>query len=82
MDLAYFIMLIHELLDKDSDIDPEEAPMVVLGINSAMFMDNSGKDTKHTKYIPRRVNFVRNGKNKNAQDWLMWRSSEIGRHWR
>ena len=26
-----------------------------------MCMDNNGKDTKHTKHIARRINFVRNG---------------------
>ena len=30
MDLAHFRMLIHELQDKDPDIVPEEAPLIVL----------------------------------------------------
>ena len=30
MDLAHFRMLIHELLNKDTDIVPEEAPLIVL----------------------------------------------------
>ena len=32
MDLAHFKMLIHELLNKDSDIVPEEVPLIVLDI--------------------------------------------------
>ena len=33
MDLAHFRMLIHELLNKDTDIVPEEAPLIVLDSN-------------------------------------------------
>ena len=54
-------MLIHELLDKDSNIVPEEAPLIVLGSNSDVYMANSGKDTKHIRHISRRVHFVKNG---------------------
>ena len=32
MDLAHFKMLIHELLNKDPDIVPEEVPLIVLDI--------------------------------------------------
>ena len=35
-------MLIHELLNKDSDIAPEEAPLIVLDNKYAMYMDNNG----------------------------------------
>ena len=55
-------MLIHEILNKDSDIVPEEAPLVVLDIKSYMSMDKNGKGTKHTMHISRRMHFVRNGK--------------------
>ena len=61
MALAHFRMLIHELLKKDTDIVPEEAPLIVLDSNSAMCMDNKGKDTQHTRHIARIMNFVRNG---------------------
>ena len=54
-------MLIHEFLSKDLDIVPEEAPLIVLDRKSAVCMDDTGKDTKHTRHIARRVNFVRNG---------------------
>ena len=61
MDLAHFSMLIHELLNKDPDIFPEEAPLIVLDSKSAMCMANNGKDTKHTRQIARIMHFVRNG---------------------
>ena len=61
MVLAHFIMLINELLIKDPYIVPEEAPLVVLDIKSAMCMSKSGKDTKQTRHILRRRHFIRNG---------------------
>ena len=61
MDLAHFIMLIHEFLNKDTEIVPEEAPWIVLYSKSAMCMANNVKDTKHTRHISRRMHFVRNG---------------------
>ena len=51
MDLAHFRMLIHELLNKDTDIVPWEAPLIVLDIISAMYMAKNGKDTKHNRHI-------------------------------
>ena len=64
-------MLIHELLYKDPDIFTEESPLIVLDSKYAMCMDNNGKDTKHTRHIARRMNFVRNGEkcNKHKIDW-------------
>ena len=53
-------MLIHELLNKDKYIIPEEAPLILLDNKSDMCMAKSCKDTKHTRHITRRVNFVRN----------------------
>ena len=61
MALAHFRMLSNALLNKDTDIVPEEAPLIVLDSKSAMFMANNDKDTKHTRHIARRMNFVRNG---------------------
>ena len=57
MDLAYFRMLIHELLNKYPDIFPEEAPMIILDSKYAVFMTKNGKDTKHTMYIAMRIHF-------------------------
>ena len=64
-------MLIHELLNKDPDIVPEEDPLIVLDSKSAMCMANNGKDTKHTIYISRRMHFVSNGEKCKMQkmDW-------------
>ena len=61
MALADFRMLIHEFLNKDRYIVPEEAPLIVLDSKSAMYMSNNGKDTKHTSHIARRMHLVRNG---------------------
>ena len=61
MALAHFRMLFHEFLNKDTDIVPEEAPLVVLDSKSSMCMANNGKDTKHTRHIARRMHVVRNG---------------------
>ena len=54
-------MLINELLNKDPDIVPEEAPLIVLDIKSAMCMAKNGKDAEHTRHIARRMHFVSNG---------------------
>ena len=63
MALAHFRMLIHELLNEDPDLVPEEAPLIVLDIKSSMYMAKNGKDTKHTRQIARWMHFVRNGDN-------------------
>ena len=71
MDLAHFRMLIHEFLNKDPDIVPEEASLIVLDIKSTMCMANNGKNTKHTRHISSRVHFVRNVEKCNMHkiDW-------------
>ena len=61
MALEYFRMLIHELLNKDPDIVPEESPLIILDVKYYVFMSNNGMDTNNTRHISRRVNFVRNG---------------------
>ena len=63
MDLAHFRMSIHEFLNKDSDIVPEEDPLIILNSKSDVCMDNYGKYINHTRHITRRVNFVSNGEN-------------------
>ena len=60
MDLAHLRVLIHELMNKDPDIFPEEEAIIILYIKSALFMSNNVKDAKHTRKIYRRVHFVRN----------------------
>ena len=61
MDLSYFRMFIHEFLNKDPYIFPEEAPLIILDRKSAVCMANNGKDAKHTRHIARIIHFVRNG---------------------
>ena len=61
MVLAYFRMLIHELLNEYPDMVPKEALSIVSYSKSAMCMANNGKDTKHTRHIASRMHFVRNG---------------------
>ena len=51
MALAHFRMLIHEFLNKDPDIVPEEYILHILDIKSSVYMDNNGKGTKHTRHI-------------------------------
>ena len=54
-------MLIHEFLNKDPDIVPEESPLIVLDSKYAMCMATNNKNTKHTRQMSRRMHFVRNG---------------------
>ena len=61
MALANFIMLVHELLNEDIDVVPNEAPLIVLDCKYAMCMAKHGRDTKHTRHIARRMNLARNG---------------------
>ena len=61
MNLSHFKMLIHELLNKDTDIVPKEALLVVLHSKSAMCMPKNGKYTKHTRHISSIMHLVSNG---------------------
>ena len=71
MALAYFRMLIYELLNKDPYIFTEEDPLIVLYSKSDVCMDNNIKDAKHTRHIASRIHFVRNGEKCNIHkiDW-------------
>ena len=61
MALEHFRMLIHEQLNEDPDIVPEESSLIVLDSKSAMCMAKNGKYNKYTRHIERRIHFVRNG---------------------
>ena len=61
MALSHFRVLVLEMLNEDPDMVPKEAPLIVLDIKSSMCMAKNGKDTKHTRHISRRMNFLRNG---------------------
>ena len=71
MVLSHFRVLINEFLNKDPDIFPEEAPLIVLDGKSAMCMSKNGKDKKYTRHIARIMNFARNGEKCNMHkiDW-------------
>ena len=60
MDIAHFRVLNNELLNKDPYMVTEKAPLIILDIKSAVFMDKNAKDIKHTRHISRRMDFVRN----------------------
>ena len=64
-------MLIHEILNKDPDIVPEQASLIILEIESTVCMTKNGNDIKHTSHIARRVHFVRNVKicKRHKIDW-------------
>ena len=63
MDLTHFRMLIHELLNKDPYIFPEEAPLIILDSKSTVCMTKNSKATQNTRHIARRLHLVRNGEN-------------------
>ena len=62
MPLAHLRMPINEFLNKDTDIVPEAAPLIILDSKSSVCMANNGKGINHNRQIYRRVNFLRNGK--------------------
>ena len=60
MALSHLGMISNELLNKDTYVVQELAPIIILDRKLTICMDNNGKDTKHTIHIVRRMNFVRN----------------------
>ena len=62
MALAHFRILIYEFLNKDPDIVPEEAPLIILDRKSDVCMANNVKDTNNKRNITRGVNILSNGK--------------------
>ena len=62
IDLAHFKMINNELMNKDPDVVTDKAPLIILDRKSAMCMDRNGKDDKHIRQNPRRINLVKNGK--------------------
>ena len=61
MALAHFRVLLHEFLNRDPDIVPEEYPLIILDRNYDFCMAENGKDSKHNRHIFRGVHVVRNG---------------------
>ena len=64
MYLTHFIILNNELMNKYLDVVPEQSPLIILDIKSALYMAQNGKDAKHTGHIVRRIHFLIN-----AYDW-------------
>ena len=60
-DLAHFRIINNELLNKDLDLVPEQAHIIILDIKSSTCMDNSDKDKKHIRQISRIMNISRYG---------------------
>ena len=60
MTLAHFRISVHEFLNEDPDMVPEEAPLIVLNGKYDMCMAKNVEDTKHTRHIARIMHFVRN----------------------
>ena len=44
-------MINKDLMNKDSEVFPEQSPIIILYINPAMCIDKNGKDNKHTIHI-------------------------------
>ena len=67
-------MLIHELLNKDPDIAPYKASLIVLDSKFAICMAKNREDIKHTRHITTRMHFIRNGENckMHKLDWCEW----------
>ena len=62
MDLSNFGILNNELMKKDPDLVPEQAPLTILDIKSDVCIYKNGKDTKQTIHISTWMYSVRNGK--------------------
>ena len=60
MALGHFRELNNELLNKDPDVVTKQSAFIILDSKLDTFVDNNGKDTKHTRHISRRMHFVRN----------------------
>ena len=54
-------MSINELFNKDPDIVPEGAPLIILYSKCVVCIAENGKYAKHTSHISRKMHFVRNG---------------------
>ena len=46
---------------KDTDVVPEEDPLIIFYIKSDVCMSNNGNDTNHTRHISGRVHLMSNG---------------------
>ena len=67
IDLAHFIIINNELINKYPYVVTWQASIIILDSKSAVFMYNSGKEIKHTRKITRMRHFVRSGKECNMR---------------
>ena len=80
MSLAHSIMLICELLKKDTDIVPEAPQLIILDSKSVVCMSKNYKDNNNNMNISRRVNLVINLKCKRfigVKEVLNWQTLQI-----
>ena len=68
MSIAHSIILNNKMLNKDPDVVPKQAPLILLDIKPSVCMTNNSKDTKH---ISRRMYSVRNYKECNLHK-IVW----------
>ena len=61
MALAHFRMLIHELLNKDPDVVPEENTIIILDSKSAVCMAKNVRYIRDTSHIAIIVQIFKNG---------------------
>ena len=47
-------------MNKDPDVIPEQASLIILDRKSAVCMSNNGKHTKHARHISILMHFVKN----------------------
>ena len=62
MILAHSRMINNELLNKDPNVLPEQAPLIILDRKLAVCVSNNSKYTKHTRKNDKIIHYVRNGK--------------------
>ena len=65
MDLAHSRMVNNESLNKDPYVVPEQGMFIILDSKSTVCVDNNVKDTKNSRHISRRKQFVINGEDCN-----------------
>ena len=58
---AHFRTINNYYLNKDPDVVPDKAPLIILDSKSSICMDKNGKETKHIRHISSIMNLVRNG---------------------
>ena len=68
-------MINNELIKKDPDVVPEQAPLIILDSKSYVYMANNFRDTKHTRHISSRMHFVINGEYYNLHKTLLCEGS-------